>query len=43
MKLETLISKTIEWHVARNLIEGSTDKQQFMKLHEEVGELCEYI
>lgn len=43
MKLETLISKTIAWHVARNLIEGSTDKQQFMKLHEEVGELCESI
>ena len=43
MKLEQLISKTIEWHVDRNLIEGSTDKQQFMKLHEEVGELCESI
>jgi len=43
MKLEKLITKTISWHVDRNLIEGSTDKQQFMKLHEEVGELCESI
>mgnify|MGYP000091130403 FL=1 len=43
MKLEKLITKTISWHVDRNLIEGSTDKAQFMKLHEEVGELCESI
>mgnify|MGYP000046897430 FL=1 len=43
MKLEQLITKTISWHADRNLIEGSTDKQQFMKLHEEVGELCESI
>ena len=43
MKLEKLITKTISWHVDRNLIEGSSDKQQFLKLHEEVTELFESI
>ena len=35
----TLEQKIIDWHNARNLIEGSTDHQQFEKLLEEVEEL----
>ena len=31
--------KILDWHKARNLIEGSTDHQQFEKLLEEVEEL----
>ena len=31
------------WHVERNLIEGSTDKDQCMKLIQEVGELSDNI
>ena len=34
-----LEQKIIDWHNARNLIEGSTDHQQFEKLLEEVEEL----
>lgn len=41
--MNELIDKIKQWHYDRNLIDGSTDKQQFMKLHEEVGELCESI
>ena len=32
-----------DWHHARNLIEGSTDKDQFMKLIQECGELSDNI
>jgi len=35
----TLEQRIIDWHNARNLIEGSTDHQQFEKLLEEVEEL----
>ena len=38
-----LIDKIRQWHHDRNLINGSTDKAQLMKLHEEVGELAESI
>lgn len=31
------------WHHDRNLIEGSTDKDQYMKLIQEVGELSDNI
>lgn len=31
------------WHHDRNLIEGSTDKDQFCKLIQEVGELSDNI
>ena len=31
--------KILDWHKARNLIEGSTDIAQFSKLVEEVEEL----
>ena len=34
-----LISKKAQWHKDRNLIEGSTNKAQFVKLFEEVIEL----
>jgi uncharacterized protein YabN with tetrapyrrole methylase and pyrophosphatase domain len=32
-----------EWHHDRNLIEGSTDKDQFCKLMQEAGELSDSI
>ena len=34
-----LEDKIVDWHKARNLIEGSTDHQQYQKLLEEVEEL----
>ena len=37
---EKLIS---QWHRDRNLIDGSTDKDQFMKLLQEVGELSDSL
>ena len=37
---EKLIS---QWHRDRNLIDGSTDKDQFMKLVQEVGELSDSL
>ena len=37
--MQDLESKIIAWHTARNLIEGSSDNQQFEKLLEEVEEL----
>lgn len=43
MQTQALIDKIRQWHHDRNLINGSTDKAQFMKLHEEVGELAESI
>lgn len=32
-----------EWHHDRNLIDGSTDKDQYMKLIQEVGELSDSL
>ena len=32
-----------QWHLDRNLIEGSTDKDQYMKLIQEVGELSDSL
>ena len=44
MSLDNLITKVLTWHYDRNLIEGSTDRSQFDKLEEEVGELlCSII
>ena len=37
---EDLIS---QWHKDRNLIDGSTDKDQFMILVQEVGELSDSL
>lgn len=39
-KLEVLISI---WHMDRNLIDGSTDKDQFHKLIQECGELSDNL
>lgn len=41
--LEGLEESVAQWHVARNLIEGSTDKDQYMKLIQEAGELSDNI
>lgn len=41
--IESLQAKIVTWHHARNLINGSTDKDQFCKLLQEVGELSESI
>ena len=38
--LTQLIKNIENWAEARNLIEGSTPKKQFIKLMEEFGELC---
>ena len=35
--------KIIQWHYDRNLIEDSTDKDQYMKLIQEMGELSDNI
>ena len=35
--------KIIQWHRDRNLIDGSTDKDQYMKLIQEMGELSDNI
>lgn len=41
--LKQLIKNIENWAEARNLIEGSTPKKQFIKLMEEFGELCSGI
>ena len=41
--IKSLEENIVSWHHARNLIEGSTDKDQFCKLLQEVGELSESI
>ena len=43
MYIESAIGKICQWHHNRNLVHGSTDSQQFIKLIEEVGELAESI
>lgn len=35
-----VVDKIVQWHYARNLIEGSDDRSQFQKLLEEVRELA---
>lgn len=40
MNVPYLISAICCWHHDRNLIEGSTDQAQFVKLTEELGELA---
>lgn len=40
---KTLIESITKWHHERNLIEGSTDKDQFCKLIQEAGELSDSI
>ena len=41
--LPDLIHLTKKWHKHRNLIDGSTDKDQYLKLVSEVGELGDSI
>lgn len=38
-----LIERIVGWHHDRNLINGSTDKDQFCKLMQEAGELSDSI
>ena len=38
--LDTLVGLVKQWHRDRNLIDGSTDQAQFLKLTEEYGELA---
>lgn len=40
---KTLIESITQWHHDRNLIGGSTDKDQFCKLIQEAGELSDSI
>ena len=41
--MEEVVKKIINWHYDRNLIDGSNDKTQFMKLIQEAGELSDNI
>lgn len=36
-------NQVVNWHHARNLIEGSNDQAQYVKLMEEAGELAKSI
>lgn len=38
--MKDLVQKVGDWHHARNLIDGSTDQAQYVKLIEEAGELA---
>ena len=41
--MEELVEKIAQWHRDRNLIDVSTDKDQYMKLIQEAGELSDNI
>ena len=41
--MENLVKLIEQWHYDRNLIEGSTDKDQYLKLIQEAGELSDNI
>lgn len=43
MELNELIGRVSQWHHDRNLIDGATDKDQYMKLIQECGELSDNI
>ena len=43
MTLDDLEEKVIQWHIDRNLIDGSTDKDQTLKLMQELGELSDSV
>lgn len=43
MTVDILEKNIVQWHHDRNLIEGATDKDQFMKLIQECGELSDNI
>ena len=42
-RLDTLISKVVLSHRDRNLIDGSSDKDQVLKLAQELGELSDSV
>ncbi len=41
--IDNLVDKIRQWHHDRNLIEGSTDKDQTLKLLQELGELSDSV
>lgn len=41
--LSQVIDKVVGWHYDRNLIDGSTDKDQTLKLVQELGELSDSV
>ena len=41
--LMSLIGNVVRWHYDRNLIDGSTDKDQTLKLQQELGELSDSV
>jgi len=41
--MENLIKLVAQWHKDRNLIEGSDDKSQTLKLLQELGELSDSV
>jgi hypothetical protein len=41
--LVKLVGNVVSWHYERNLIKGSTDKDQYCKLIQEAGELSDSI
>ena len=43
LSLSQIDSFVLQWHKDRNLIDGSTDKAQLVKLVEELGELARNI
>ena len=43
MTINELIAKIEQWHDDHNLIEGATDKDQVLKLVQEVGELSDSV
>ena len=43
LSTDEYVKKIVGWHHDRNLIDGSTDKDQFAKLIQEAGELSDSI
>ncbi len=41
--MQRIIDDIRQWHQDRNLIEGSTDKDQVLKLLQELGELSDHV
>ena len=41
--IQQLVHMVEQWHLDRNLIEGATDKDQVLKLIQEVGELSDNV
>ena len=41
--LSYFIDNVVQWHRDRNLIDGSTDKDQVLKLMQELGELSDSV